>query len=298
MAEDAVRSEINAVLAAIRATPWPDDIVAARILMDEEGPPVADDIAVEPIEIAKCRGQVLVPPHLHDARVMLFLHGGGYVYGSLKSHAGMAAELARAGCCKVFQLDYRLAPEYPFPAGLEDACAAYKWLRRAGYATQNISIVGDSAGGGLAIATLLALREEGDPLPGAAVCISPWVDLEATGESFTSRQLLDPVIDRELVSFLAGIYANGTDLRNPFISPIHADLRGLPRMLVQVGEREVLFSEAQMLARRAHGAGVDVTFEEWPDMVHVWHLYFPRLTAGRAAIARVGAFVMETAATQ
>jgi epsilon-lactone hydrolase len=287
------RAEIDAVLRTIRATPWPDDITAARILMDKEGPPVAGDVTVKPIDIEGCHGQILVPPKWQEGRAMLFLHGGGYVYGSLKSHEGMAAELARVTRGKVFQLDYRLAPEHPFPAALEDACAAYQWLRRSGYATSTISMVGDSAGGGLVIAALLALREQGEPLPGTAVCISPWVDLEATGESFTSRQPLDPMIDRKLVNFLAAIYANGADLRNPLISPIHADLRGLPRLLVQVGEREVLFSEAQMLTRRARDAGIDVTLEEWPDMIHVWHLYFPRLTAGRAAIARIGAFVRE-----
>ena len=290
--------EIEAVLVEIAANPWPDDIAEARLLMDRMAPPVASDIVAEQVALAGCRGQILIPPDYEEARATLFLHGGGYVYGSLRSHAGMAAELARATRGKTYQLDYRLAPEHPFPAALEDACAAYGWLRDAGHAAADIAVVGDSAGGGLVMATLLALRDRGAELPGAAVCLSPWVDLEATGESFTTRQRLDPMVDRRLVGILAGIYANGADLRNPLISPIHADLRGLPRLLIQVGEREVLFSEAEMLARRARRAGVDVTFEEWPDMVHVWHLFFPQLNEGRAAIARVGAFIAQSATSQ
>jgi acetyl esterase/lipase len=297
-ADRVVHAEIEAVLAEIEATPWPDDIAEARRLMDEMAPPLAGDIMAEPVALAGCRGQILIPPDCEKDRAILFLHGGGYVYGSLKSHAGMAGELARAARGKVYQLDYRLAPEHPFPAALQDACAAYGWLRQTGYAAAGIAIVGDSAGGGLVMSTLLALRGRSEELPDAAVCISPWVDLEATGASFSTRRQLDPMIDRRLVGLLAGIYANGADLRDPLISPIHADLRGLPRLLIQVGEREVLFSEAETLARHARLADIDVTFEEWSDMVHVWHLFFPRLSDGRAAIARAGAFIAKSATSQ
>ncbi|MBY0589278.1 alpha/beta hydrolase [bacterium] len=286
-----MQQEIEAVLCDIASHPWPTDIVEARTLYDKMGPPIAPDITTRPIEVGSVPGQILTPPCVHPGRCVLFLHGGGYTYGSLFSHGGMAAEIARAAASETLQLDYRLAPEHPFPAALEDACAAYKWILGRGIDPKGVVLVGDSAGGGLVVATLVALKEAGQPMPGAAVCISPWVDLEATGESYRTRQALDPMIDRELATFLAGIYLHGADPKMPTASPIHADLHELPPLLIQVGEREVLYSEAETLAQRARDAGVDVTFEEWPGMIHVWHLYYPILSAGRNAITRIGDFV-------
>jgi epsilon-lactone hydrolase len=289
--DEAARRELEAVLADIASTPWPADVAAARLLLDGAGPPIARDIHVERTGVGTVAAQMLTPPDADAGRAVLFLHGGGYVYGSLASHGGMAAEIARHSRCGALQLQYRLAPEHPFPAAIEDACGAYEWLLLAGYAPRNIAFVGDSAGGGLVMAALVTLKDQGRPLPGAAVCVSPWVDLQATGESYRERQALDPMIDRPLVDFLAGLYLNGHDPRAAAASPIHADLRGLPPLLIQVGEREVLFSEAARLYANALVGGVDATFEEWPQMVHVWHLYYPTLTAGRQAIARIGAFV-------
>jgi epsilon-lactone hydrolase len=289
--EEIARRELAAVLADIDAHPWPTEIPAARVLYDEMGPPVAADIKSELFEIAGMPAQLLVPPR-HDAdRALLFLHGGGYVYGSLKSHAGMVAEIARSSGCQALSIQYRLAPEHPFPAALDDACAGYEWLLRRGFKPEKLAIVGDSAGGGLVMSTLVTLRDKSRPLPGAAVCISPWVDLEATGESWRTRQALDPMLDRPLVDQLSALYLAGHKRPHPVVSTIHADLHGLPPMLIQVGEREVLFSEGELLAKKASAAGVDVTFEEWAQMVHVWHLYYPMLGAGREAIARVGAFL-------
>ncbi|HEX6096114.1 MAG TPA: alpha/beta hydrolase fold domain-containing protein [Thermoanaerobaculia bacterium] len=295
LSDETARRELEAVLAEIAATPWPDDIYEARVLYDADGPTVAADIAAELVEIAGNPARILTPPVCDDDRAILFLHGGGYVYGSLQSHGGMAAEIARDARCIALQLHYRRAPEHPFPAAIEDACAAYEWLLER-YAPERIAFVGDSAGGGLVMATLAMLQSRARPMPGAAVVISPWVDLEATGQSYTDRQAKDPMIDRPLAQKLAGLYTNGHDLRSPFVSPIHADLRGMPPLLIQAGEREVLFSEALSLHEKALAAGVDSTFEEWPEMVHVWHLYYPRLSAGREAIARVGAFIHERTA--
>jgi acetyl esterase/lipase len=289
--DNAARRELDDVLAEIASEPWPAGVAEARLLYDASGPPIAQDIRVERFAIATIPAQRLTPPVADADRAVLFLHGGGYVYGSLVSHGGMAAEIARHSRCAAFQLQYRLAPEHPFPAAIEDACAAYEWLLLAGFDPENIALVGDSAGGGLVMATLLTLKAQGRPLPGAAVCVSPWVDLQATGESYDERQALDPMIDRPLVDFLAGLYLNGHDPRAPVASPIHADLRGMPPLLIQVGEREVLFSEAARLYENAIASGVDATFEEWPEMVHVWHLYYPKLTAGQEAISRIGAFV-------
>jgi len=295
-AGDLARRELEAVLADIASKPWPDDIAAARALYDEMGPPIAADIGREDLVVGGNPARMLTPPTFDGDRVVLFLHGGGYVYGSLASHAGLAAEVARACRCRVLQLDYRLAPEHPYPAAVEDACAAYEWLLVRGHTPGKITIVGDSAGGGLVVCTLVRLKSMGRPMPGAAVCISPWTDLEATGESYRSRKVLDPMVDAELALRLAQLYLKGADARLPTASPLHANLQGLPPLLIQVGENEVLFSDAQLLAGRARAAGVDVVFEEWKDMVHVWHLYYPILTAGREAIARIGAFARERTA--
>jgi len=292
--DEQARREMVAVLTDIEANPWPEDIAEARVLFDRLGPRVASDICVEEVDIGGVPARVLTPPDCDPGRIFLFLHGGGYVYGSFESHGGLVAELARHARCRALQLHYRLAPEQPYPAALEDACAAYRWLLDGGHDPGNIAFVGDSAGGGLVIGTLVRLRGQGFRLPSAAVCISPWVDLEPRGESYDSRQHLDPMIDRKMVGVIADLYLNGADRRLPDISPVYADLTGLPRLLIQVGEREVLFSEAELLAERARAAGVDVTFEEWPGMVHVWHLYYPMLAAGRDAIARIGSFLIET----
>jgi len=293
LSDEAAQREIEAVLADIAAHEWPTDIYAARELYDVLGPPVANDIRVEPVTIGTIQAQMLTPPIYDTHRALLFLHGGGYVYGSFASHGGMTAEIARSANCKTLQPDYRRAPENPFPAAIEDSCAAYEWLLLQGYRPEHIAFVGDSAGGGLVMATLVTLKNQNRPLPGAAVCISPWVDLEMSGQSYIDRQSIDPMIDRELAEMLARLYLNGEDRKDPRVSPIHADLQGIPPLLIQVGEREVLFSEAFSLSECARANGVEVTFEEWPQMVHVWHLYFPILTAGRDAIARVGAFVRE-----
>lgn len=294
--DESARRELEAVLEEIASTPWPTDVAEARALYDASGPAVAEDIKAEQVSVAGVPAQVLTPPDADAHRALLFLHGGGYVYGSLASHGGMAAEVARYAKCKALQLQYRLAPEHPFPAAIEDACAAYEALLLEGHRPEHVAFVGDSAGGGLVVAALVALKTRGAELPGAAVCISPWVDLEATGESYSERQALDPMIDRELVDFLAGLYLNGRDPKTPLASPIHADLGGLPPLLIQVGEREVLYSEAARLCEKARASGVEATFEEWPRMFHVWHLYFPVLAAGREAIARAGAFVRDKTA--
>lgn len=291
--DEVARRELAAVLADIDANPWPTEIPEARVLYDKMGPPIAADIKTEELEIGGMPAQLLTPPEADADRALLFLHGGGYVYGSLASHGGMVAEIARASRCVALSIQYRLAPEHPFPAALDDACAAHEWLLRRGFKPEKLAIVGDSAGGGLVMSTLVTLRDKGRPLPGVTVCISPWVDLESKGESWTTRQKLDPMLDRPLVDLLSGLYMNGKDRALPVVSTIHADLRGLPPMLIQVGEREVLFSEAELLAAKARAAGVDVTFEEWKEMVHVWHLYYTMLGAGREAMTRVGEFVCD-----
>jgi acetyl esterase/lipase len=236
---------------------------------------------------------MLTPAGADTDRVILYVHGGGFVFGSLVSHGGTVGEFAKASNCAALNVDYRLAPEHPFPAAVEDACTAYRYLVKNGTAPGKITIMGDSAGGGLAISTIVSLRDAGDDLPGAVVCLSPWVDLEGTGDSITSRADIDPMVNPDMLHGIAATYIAGQDLKTPLASPIHANLNGLPPVLIQVGEREVLYSDAEALATKAKIAGADVTFEEWPEMVHVWHLFFPMLTEARDAIKRAGEFVIE-----
>jgi acetyl esterase/lipase len=285
------RTELDAVLAYLEARPWPDGVDAARLHYDSLGDAMAPDICVEPLEIDQNRAQLLTPPGCEPGRALLYLHGGGYVFGSLRSHGGLAGEIARAARCQVLQLDYRRAPEHPFPAAVEDATAAHVWLLERGFAPGHLAFAGDSAGGGLVLAALVHCRQRELPLPGAAVCISPWVDLEATGESYRTRAALDPLVQRKVVDEVTRHYLQGQDPRAPTASPIHAELSGFPPLLIQVGEREILYSDSEALAAKARASGLDVSFEEWPDMVHVWHLHYPRLTTGREAIDRLGQFV-------
>ncbi|RKH03490.1 alpha/beta hydrolase [Corallococcus carmarthensis] len=286
-------AEMKELLAYLDARPWPDGYEAARVHYDSLGLPIAADIGVEPVDVNGVRAQWLTPPVCEQDRALLFLHGGGFVFGSLVSHGHMAAEMARQARCRVLQLDYRRAPEHPYPAALDDATTAYRWLLERGFAPGHISIAGDSAGGGLVVSMQVNARAKGLPLAGALVCISSWFDLGIQGDSYTSREKADALVQRKVVEEVARHYLNGQDARQPTISPIHADLTGLPPLLIQVGERELLFSDSQAMARKAQAQGVDVTFEEWPDMVHVWHLHFNRLSSGREALQRIGQFVID-----
>jgi acetyl esterase/lipase len=222
---------------------------------------------------------------------MLYVHGGGYILGSMRTHRVMLAHLARASGIMVLGLEYRLAPENPFPAPVDDTVAAYRWLLTRGYDPRKIVLAGDSAGGGLVVAALVAMRYVGEPLPAAGICLSPWVDMEAAGQSFITNAASDPSVAKERIVRMAGVYLAGKSAQAPLASPIHADLRGLPPLLIQVGSIETLLDDAKALAERAEAAGVSVELEVWEDMPHVWHLFAPMLPEAQQAIARVGEFV-------
>ena len=233
-----------------------------------------------------------------SGRAILYLHGGGYVIGSSATHAELARRLSVAAEADVLVIDYRLAPENPFPAPVEDAVTAYKWLIGQGCDPGGVAIAGDSAGGGLTVATLVSLRDQDLPLPACGVCISPWVDMEGLGESMNSRASLDPMVQREGLVGMAETYLGGADPRTPLAAPLYADLRGLPPLLIQVGTDETLYDDSTRLAERAEAAGVETCFESWEKMIHVWHLFAPMLDEGQRAIERIGEFVRaQTAVT-
>ncbi len=253
--------------------------------------PMDDDIQTERLGVNGVPAEWIYAPGARDDQVLLYLHGGGYVIGSMRTHRVMLSHIARAAGCRVLGLDYRLAPENPFPAPVEDTVAAYRWLLAQGYDPSRIALGGDSAGGGLVVAALVALRYVGEPLPAAGVCLSPWIDMEATGESFTTNATVDPSVSKERIVSIAALYLGGKNPQAPLASPLYADLQGLPPLLVQVGGIETLVDDARALTTRAKAAGVQVDLEVWDDMPHVWHHFAPILPEGKQAIARIGEFL-------
>ena len=252
---------------------------------------LASDVTREAVDVDGTPGEWISVTSAPGDTVILYLHGGGYVIGSINSHRELISRIARAAGARALAIDYRLAPENPFPAAVEDATKAYRWLLKQGVAPEKIVIAGDSAGGGLTAATLLALRDAGDRLPAAAVCISPWTDLTISGETMVTKADVDPMIKPADAKFGAERYHGTADPSHPLISPIFADLSGLPPLLIQVGTSEVLLSDSTRLAERAKAAGVDVTLEEWDQMIHVWHFFAFILPEAQQAIERIGEFV-------
>jgi acetyl esterase/lipase len=230
-------------------------------------------------------------PGAADDAALFYLHGGAYVAGSAQGYRGLAAELGRAAGVRLFSADYRLAPEHPFPAAVDDGVAAYRALLDRGFDPSRLVVAGDSAGGGLTLAVLVALRDGGAPLPAAALLISPWADLGCDSESIAAKAVEDPALTAESLRASAARYLAGTDPRHPLASPCFADLTGLPPLLIQVGSAEILLDDAVRVARAAGAAGVDVRLEIWPQMIHVWHAFGFMLSAGRRAIAEAGTFL-------
>lgn len=222
-------------------------------------------------------------PGADPERVLLYLHGGGYVLGSARTHRSLAGRISAASGARVLLVDYRLAPEHPFPAAVDDALTAWRWLLGQGVAPARTAIGGDSAGGGLTVALLQRIRDTGAPLPAAAVCLSPWTDLEGTGDTL---DVDDPMVTPDGLREMGRLYA-GEQTADPLASPLHADCAGLPPLLVQVGTREVLLDDARRLATRARAAGVEVTLEEEEGLVHVWQA-FPGVPESEAAVERIG----------
>jgi monoterpene epsilon-lactone hydrolase len=248
---------------------------------------------VEPVEANGVPAEWVIPDGVGDGRVLLYLHGGAYQIGSPATLRHMIAQLCGMAGARALSVDYRLAPEHPFPAAVDDAVAAYRWLLAGGTGPATIAIAGDSAGGGLALGTLVALRDAGDPMPAAAVLLSPWTDLALTGESLRTREAVDLMLKPGSMHETAGIYLAGEDPRHPYASPLYADLRGLPPLLIHVGDAEVILDDSTRFAAKAREAGVDVTLEIWDEMPHVFHAWAGLLPESDQAIERIGEWLQD-----
>lgn len=247
-----------------------------------------------PHQGATIEGAWVEPPGANGP-ILLYFHGGGFVFGSLRTHGMLIGALARAANARTFALTYRLGPEHPAPAAQQDAVSAYHYLLSEGIDPQRIVLAGDSAGGTLVLNTLIRLRDSGVPLPAAGVAISPWVDLACSGDSFDANDACD-FVGKVHCLLAAQNYLAGMDPRRPDISPLFADLSGLPPLLIHAGSAEVLVDQIREFAARATRAGVATTLDVYPDMVHVWHLLRAVTTEAQRAIDEIGAFVQKHAA--
>jgi acetyl esterase/lipase len=288
------KSEIDAIRALLSAKPRPVGWDERRQRLDEVGSvwPVADDVALTPVDAGGVPGEWSSVPGSDGGRVLLFFHGGGYCSGSIRSHRRLVSEAGRAAGMRTLAIGYRLAPEHPFPAAQEDALSAWRFLRREGIAAAQIAIGGDSAGGGLTIALINRLRAAGEELPACAWLLSPWTDLTLSGSTLATRDAIDPLIHKAYLEELAGAYLSaGMDRKDPRVSPLYADLEGFPPVLIQVGSAETLLADATRFAAAAGAADVAVTLEIWPQMIHAWPVWNARLEAGRRALAGAGRFI-------
>ncbi|HEX9683552.1 MAG TPA: alpha/beta hydrolase [Acidimicrobiales bacterium] len=256
--------------------------------------PVADNVEVVPTQAAGLDAEWLVPPGSRADATVLYLHGGGFTMGSLATARPLASRVAAASGLRVLTLDYRLAPENPHPAALDDAVDGLEWLRETEGGT--ISLCGDSAGAGLAISLALVARDRALPAPVAVACMSPWVDLALTGASVDTNASTDPQMPRWLLERFASMYAKTSGVEGPFVSPLHADLGGLPPLVVQVGTGEVLLDDAQRLVARVRHAGGDATIDRWDGCFHVFQAMSPMLPEADRAVTRLGMWLAEAAA--
>lgn len=253
--------------------------------------PAARGVAVRPDTFAGMKSEWYTPEDRVRGRVMLYLHGGGYVIGGCDMHRQFVSHLALAGRIEAVLPEYRLAPEHKYPAAVEDCVRAYRTLLADGVSAHDIVIAGDSAGGGLTAATLIALRDADDPLPAAAVMLSPFLDVTASGESMRTRAAQDPWFKPESVKIIADYYCTPDQQREPLVSPVFADVAGLPPIYIQVGDDEILLSDSERFAANLRAAGCEVKLEVWPEMWHVFQLFVDKMPESRQAIDKLGAHI-------
>jgi epsilon-lactone hydrolase len=290
------QNEIEAIRALLSSKPRPVGWAERRQRLDEVGSvwPVADDITLEPVDVAGVPGEYSIAPGSDASRVLMFFHGGGYCSGSIRSHRRLVTEAGRAAGARTLAVAYRLAPEHPFPAALEDALTVWHFVREQGIAARHIAVGGDSAGGGLTLALIGQLQVAGEELPACAWLLSPWTDLTMSGSTLATKDSVDPLIHGGYLRELADAYLQGNlDRRDPRVSPLYADLTDLPPILIQVGSDETLLADATRFAAAAGAADVALTLEVWPHMIHAWPLWNAHLELGRQALAKAGAFMKQ-----
>ena len=288
------QSEIEAIRALLSAKPRPVGWVERRQRLDEVGSvwPAAADVKLEPVDLGGVPGEWSSVAGSDASRVLMFFHGGGYCSGSIRSHRRLVTEAGRSAGIRTLAVGYRLAPEHPFPAAMEDALTAWHFLRQQGIAARHIALGGDSAGGGLTLVLNNRLRDADEELPGCMWLVSPWTDLTMSGSTLLTKDDVDPIIHKGYLGELADAYVPpGMDRKDPRVSPLYADLKGLPPMLVQVGSAETLLEDATRFAAAAGAADVSVTLEIWPHMIHAWPMWNAGLKPGRSALAHAGAFM-------
>ena len=249
------------------------------------------DVRIERTDLGGVPSLRVLPPGVAQDRAILFFHGGGFVLGSARTHQELLSRLARSAGVQGIAIDYRLAPEHPFPAGLDDCVSAYAGLLATGMKPERIAFAGDSAGGTFVISTMLAARERGLPLPACGLCWSGWYDLTASSPSYVTNAERDYFVPPGFAQVAPKVYLQGADPRSPMASPIFGDLAGLPPVFIQVGEPEVLSDDARWLAQRLRDAGGEATLEVWPDMCHIWQFFGQMLDEGREATERSGEFI-------
>jgi epsilon-lactone hydrolase len=276
-----------------KAGPSPSSLEETRAGYEERAAKAAllPGTEFEPVVAGRVPCEWVTAPGVAADRVILHLHGGGYTMGSCRTARILAPRLGAASGSRVLTVDYRLAPEHPFPAAVQDAVSAYRWLLESGYPPEKIAIAGDSAGGGLALAALVLLRDETVQLPSAGVLISPWTDVALTGDSMKGRAEADPRVTEAELRRHAELYTGNIDPEHPLVSPLHADLQGLPPLLIHVGTDEILLDDSTRLAERARDAGGDVTLKVWDGVWHVWHSFTPHLPEACEAMEDIGRFV-------
>ena len=292
--------ELQARFAAGRPNLDPSDLGAMRQGFEDMLTqfPVAQGVTFEEVDLDGLPARWCIPPGARQGRMLLYLHGGGYMVGNPKAYGPLTSELASRLKARVLTPDYRLAPENPYPAALDDAVKVYRWLLAHGVAAKSIAIAGDSCGGGLTVAALAAIRDAGLPLPIGAAVISPWADMAADSDSLTSKAAEDQLITADGLRGMAGAYLAGAPPRTPGASPVYANLAGLPPLLIQVGSSEILLDDSTRLAARAGAAGVKVRLEVWPQMFHVWHAYASLLDEAAGALDDMAGFIDALFATQ
>ncbi len=270
------------------------NVASMRTNMDSVGGRLPEGVSSTPGELGGVGGEWVRPDGAAEDRALLYLHGGGYVAGSVDSHRNLLGHVAAALQAPVFAANYRLAPEHPHPAAVTDATAAYRALLDEGFPASKLAIAGDSAGGGLTLAVLVALRDAGDPLPACAVPISAWTDMEGTGDSMSTRADVDPMVSATSLKLIAGKFLGESgDPQDPLASPLRADVSGLCPIMLQVGDAEVLLDDSVRMADRISKAGGSVRLEAWPEMVHVWHSAAGFVPEADQAVAQLAGFVHE-----